>query len=87
MPIIRITEKQDAYITAEVEVTNEVLHALRKARDNGDTQAINAWNTQVQSEGDDLDWTANGCGEVFETVLIDVEDDATGLVYETIWER
>lgn len=60
MVTVTIRESFDAYIEAEVEVTDEEYAALVKAREEGDTEYIEEWNAHVQSVGPDLDWQHSG---------------------------
>lgn len=83
MPTIRITEKQDAYITVDVEVTEEQLAELRAMT----PEQVDAWNTRAQAEGVDLDWVTSDFGEEFETVSVDVYTGDPGNPGETLWER
>lgn len=79
MPVVRITEAQDAYVHAAVQVTEEQLTALRTMS----REQVDEWNTGVQSEHE-LDWTTGSHGEDFRTVAIDVLTDVGS---ESLWQE
>jgi len=57
---IYIREAYEAYIEAEVMVTEEEYAALKAASARGDRAFIEAWNDRVQRDEEDLDWEMAG---------------------------
>lgn len=75
---VRIAEKTEAYIFADVDVTDEELAELRAMS----REELEQWNAKVQSERD-LTWFDAGNGDDYETIMIRVGDD----YHEVLWEE